>query len=133
MSSVVIFAAILRQTVMRMSRVIFVGIIYRSRGGPCANEKERKFQSNDNTCSLCLHSLVKTKANVWENSRADQIRFSPAQEFSQTLPRFSPGYKGTKNMFYFFYKITISVLTKREMIYEARMYTSNFIDETLNS
>ena len=24
------------------------------------------------TCSPCLHSLVKTKANVWENSRVDQ-------------------------------------------------------------
>ena len=24
------------------------------------------------TCFLCLHSLVKTEVNVWENSRADQ-------------------------------------------------------------
>ena len=24
------------------------------------------------TCSLCLYSQMKTEANVWENSRADQ-------------------------------------------------------------
>ena len=65
------------------------------------------------TFSVCLHSLVKTEANIWENSRANQWKpethrsreFSPAREFSQTLPRFSPDYEGTENMFYFFYKI----------------------------
>ena len=32
--------------------------------------------------------------------------FSHAREFSQTLPLFSaPGYEGTENMFYFFYKM----------------------------
>ena len=56
---------------------------------------------------------MKTEANVWENPRADQwktetqSRVLPAGEFSQTLPRFSPGYEGTDNMFYFFYKIII--------------------------
>ena len=55
------------------------------------------------TCSLCLHSLVKTKGNVWEKSRAKQwkpwiqSRFSQfAQEFSQTLPRFSPGFEARR-------------------------------------
>ena len=51
-------------------------------------------------------------------------RFSPAREFLQTLRRFSPGYKGTENMFYFFYIIIIFHLTaKTKTIYEARMYT----------
>ena len=64
---------------------------------------------------------MKTEAKVWENSRA-AIRFSPAREFSQTLPRFSPGYEGTENVFYFFYKIIIFRLTKeKDDIYEARM------------
>ena len=31
--------------------------------------------------------------------------FSLAREFSQTLPRCSPGLEGTENIFYFFYKI----------------------------
>ena len=29
-------------------------------------------QLRNKTCFLCLHSLMKTEANVWENSRADQ-------------------------------------------------------------
>ena len=37
-------------------------------------------------------------------------------------PRFSPGYEGTDNMFYFFYKIIIFRLNKEK--YEAR--TENF-------
>ena len=56
----------------------------------------------------CLHSLVKTEANVWKNSRA------AAREFSQILPRFSTGYGGTKNMFYFFYKIIFSVNKEKD-------------------
>ena len=63
------------------------------------------------TCFPCLYSLVKTEANVWENSRTDQ--FSPAREFLQTLTRFSTGYGGTDNKFYFFYKI-ISFIVKKE-------------------
>ena len=63
------------------------------------------------TCFPCLHSLVKTEANVWENLRGG---FSPAREFSQTLPRFSPGYEGTDNMFYLFYKIVIFSVNKKK-------------------
>ena len=49
---------------------------------------------------------------------------APAREFPQTLPRFSPGYEGTDNMFYFFFtKLLFSDLTKRKTMYEARMYT----------
>ena len=40
--------------------------------------------------------------------------FSPAQEFSQTLLRFSTGYGGTDNMFYFFYKIIIFIVNKEK-------------------
>ena len=43
-----------------------------------------------------------------------KIEFSPAQEFSQTVPRFSTGCKGTKNIFYFFYKIIIFCLNKEK-------------------
>ena len=56
-----------------------------------------------------------------ENSRRRR-EFSPAQEFSETLPRLSTGYGGTDNMFYFFYKI-ISFLIKSKTIYEAQIYT----------
>ena len=73
--------------------------------------------------SPSLHSLVKTEANdVWENR--EQISenprrcraFSPAREFSQTLPRFSTGYEGTENMFYFFYKIIFSLNKEKDDI-----------------
>ena len=40
--------------------------------------------------------------------------FSPAWEFSQTLLRFSTGYGGTENMFYFFYKIIIFSVNKEK-------------------
>ena len=40
--------------------------------------------------------------------------FLPAREFSQTWLRFSPGYGGTDNMFYFFYKIIIFSLNKEK-------------------
>ena len=55
-----------------------------------------KIHLRNKTCFPCLHSLVKTKANVWENS----------------------GYGGTDNMFYFFIKLLFSLLTKRKTVYE---------------
>ena len=63
---------------------------------------------------------MKTEANVLENSRADQLKprrsraFSPAKEFSQILPSFSPGYEGTDNMFYFFYEIIFRLNKKKD-------------------
>ena len=45
-------------------------------------------------CSPCLHSLMTTEANVWDNSRADQWK---------------PG-----RMFYFFYKILTFRLNKEK-------------------
>ena len=35
--------------------------------------KTLRLQFRNKTCSPFLHSLVKTEANVWENSRADQV------------------------------------------------------------
>ena len=40
--------------------------------------------------------------------------FSPAREFSQTFRKFSTGYGGTENMFYFFYKIIIFSINKEK-------------------
>ena len=64
---------------------------------------------------------MKIEMNVWQNLRADQwtrdaveVYDSPVWEFSQSLPRFSPGYKGTDNMFYLFYKIIIFCLNKKK-------------------
>ena len=51
---------------------------------------------------------------ISENPRRSR-GFSPAREFSQTLTRFSPSYKGTDNMFYFFlYKIIIFRFNKEK-------------------
>ena len=64
---------------------------------------------------------MKTEAKFWETLRADQWKlerrsrgFSPAREFLQTLPRFSAGYEGMENMFYFFYEIIIFRLNKEK-------------------
>ena len=46
------------------------------------------------------------REQISENPRL-RLGFSLAREFSQTLPRFSTGYEGAENMFYFFYKIII--------------------------
>ena len=57
------------------------------------------------------------REQISKNSRRSR-GFSFAQKFSQTFPRFSAGYGGTDNIFYFFYKIIF-----RQTIYEASMYT----------
>ena len=54
---------------------------------------------------------------IWEQivKTRDAVEgFSPAREFSQTLLRFSTGYEGTDNMFYFFYKIFIFIVNKEK-------------------
>ena len=53
------------------------------------------------------------REQISENPRRSQ-GFSPAREFSQTLPRFSTGCGGTDNMFYFFYKIIIFIANKEK-------------------
>ena len=60
-------------------------------------------------------------------------RFSPAREFSQTLPRIFTGYEGTNNMFYFFYEIIIFRLNKeKDYIRSAYVYL-NFFHKTVTS
>ena len=59
--------------------------------------------------------------------------FSPAREFLQTLPRFSLGYEGTENMFYFFYKILIFRLNKEKDDMRSAYVYSNFFHETVTS
>ena len=81
----------------------------------------------------------KAEANIWENSRADQWKlepnwgFSPAREFSQALPRFSPGYEGTENMFYFFYKIIVFRLNNEKGGIRSAYVKLYFILEAVNS
>ena len=85
----------------------------------------REFLLRNKTCFLCLHSLVKTEANVWENSRADQwkpetqSKFSPAREFSNFARGFQQDMEAWKTCFISFIKLLFSVLTKRKTIYEA--------------
>ena len=56
-----------------------------------------------------------------------------ANEFSQTLPRFSPGYEDMENMFYFFYKIIIFSLNKENDDIQSAYVYFNFFHETVNS
>ena len=59
--------------------------------------------------------------------------FSRACEFSQTLPRFSPGYEGTENMIYFFYNIFIFWLYKKKDDMQSLFVWFYFFHETANS
>ena len=58
---------------------------------------------------------------------------TPAQEFSQTLSSFSPGYEGTENMFYFFYKIIIFRLNKEKDDIRSAYVYFNFFHKTVCS
>ena len=60
-----------------------------------------------------MFSVPRIREQISENPKRSP-GFSPAREFSQTLPRFSTGYGGTDNTFYFFYKIVISVVDKEK-------------------
>ena len=92
------------------------------------------------TCSPCLHNLVKTDANFWENSRADywkpetQLRVFTRSRILKTLPSFPPGYEDTENIFYFFYKIIFRLSKKKDdkIIRRAYVYF-NFFHKTVNS
>ena len=78
------------------------------------------------------------REQISENPRRSQ-GFSPAREFSQTLPRFSPGYEGTVNRFYFYDRIIVFRLNKEkdDKLYEARIEemfdTSFFFSEEKTS
>ena len=70
------------------------------------------------------------REQISENPRRSR-GFLPAREFSQTLPRFSPGCEGTDTMFYFFYKIIIFRFSKeKDYIRRAYVYL-NFFHEIL--
>ena len=61
------------------------------------------------------------------------LEFSPAQEFSQALPRFSPGYEGTDRracFFFLIYKIISFQLNKVKDDIQSAFY---FFHETVNS
>ena len=58
-------------------------------------------------------TLGRIREEISENLRCSR-GFSPAREFSQTLPRFSTGYGGRDNMFYLFYMIIIFSLSKEK-------------------
>ena len=57
----------------------------------------------------------------------------PAQEFSQILPRFSLGYEGTENMFYFFYNLLIAVHNREKDDMQSVYLCFNVFHENVNS
>ena len=61
------------------------------------------------------------------------LEFSPAREFSETLPRLSPGYEDAGNMFYFFYKIIFCLNKKKDDIRSAYVYFNFIRHKTVNS
>ena len=80
-------------------------------------------------CWKLRWTFTRIREQISENPRNSR-GFSPALEFSQTLPRFSTGYRGTENMFYF-------LIIKLFSIYEREIRSAyvhfNFIPETVNS
>ena len=89
------------------------------------------------TCSPCRHSLMKTEANVWDNSRADQWKSETRSRVftcSRILKNFaSSGYEGKENMFYFFYKIVIFRLKKEKDDKRSAYVYFDLFHETINS
>ena len=91
------------------------------------------------TCSPCLHSVVKTEANVWENpKKPDRIIENPRRmvegfhllENSHKLCRG----KARRTCFIYFIKLLFSVLTKKKTIYEIRIHVYfNFFHKTVSS
>ena len=74
----------------------------------CLNKLVHKIDGHDlrnKTCSPCLHNLVKTKVNIWENSRVNHLTM-----------------KAWRKCFISFIKL-FSVLTKRKTIYKACMHS----------
>ena len=60
------------------------------------------------TCFPCLHSLVKTEANVWENSRADQCMLENSHNLCQG---FQQAMEAWTTCFISFVKLLFSLLT----------------------
>ena len=78
---------------------------------------QRKFQSRNKTrvfrAFIAWWKPRRIREQISENPRCCR-GFSPAREFSQTLPRFSTGYGSMINMFNFFYKIIIFIVNKEK-------------------
>ena len=72
------------------------------------------------TCFPCLHSLLKTEANIWENSRVDLVENSHklCQGFHQAM-------EAQKTCFIYFIKLLFSLLTKRKTMYKVRTVNSH--------
>ena len=78
------------------------------------------------TCFPCLHSLVKTEANVWENLRADQWKpekqlriFACSKILKSFAEVFNRLWRHGQHVFFQFIKLFFSLLTKRKTMYEA--------------
>ena len=71
----------------------------------------------------CLGEFESKSVKSWD---------APVQEFSQTLPKFSPGYTSMDNIFYFFYKIIFRLNKETGNIQSLYVYF-NFFHETVNS
>ena len=76
-------------------------------------------------CTKTVASLKKTKANVWENMRADQWKpemqsrvFTCSRILANFSQRFHEVMKAQITCFISFKKLLFSVLTKRKTIYE---------------
>ena len=81
---------------------------------PLGAEKDLR----NKTYSPCLHSLVKTKASIWENLRADQWKPKNSHKHCRS---FHQVMKGRRTRFISFITLLFSDLTKRKTIYEAHM------------
>ena len=99
----------------------------------------KKLYLRNKTCFPCLHNLVKTEVNVWENSRADQWK-PETQSRVFTSSRIRTNFaeffnrlwiEARTTCFISFIKLLFSVLTKRKTMYEARTVNSHN-SETVN-
>ena len=91
------------------------------------------------TFSPCLHNLVKmrqTFGRIWEqiseNPRWAGIFYLLENSHKLCMPKFSPGYEGTENMFWFFYQIIIFRLNKKKDDIQRGYVKSCLIHETVN-
>ena len=109
-----------------------------------SNDFNLCFCLRNKTYFPCLHSLVKTEGNIWENSRADQ--WKPEMQTVEDLHLLENSHKHCqlkvfnrlwrheRQCFISFIKLLFSVLTKRKMIYGQSAYCkfSQLGDSKLN-
>ena len=90
---------------------------------------------NIKTCFPCLHSLVKTEAKLWENSRADQWKpetqsrvFICSRILTNFAEVFNRLWRYGQHVIISFIKLYLSLLTKRKTINEACTVNSHNSD-----